>query len=451
MVTNTLTNPKVSIWKLLLLILAESIIGLFIAEEIVLFLAILVGLVLFILLIGKPELSLAIVFNGTLVYFYSFYKLGYEPNRVTTGGFYGFLAVAYILGGVLFVAKKPHILKLGLIDLSFIFFFFLVSLSYLVFSLNNENASRKIAYAPLLVIAPYFGTRLMLSERRIKNFFKYCVFVAGALIIPAFYELLFNPFLVHKFRFSMYLFEGGKDNPILFGITFAILLIILSVWALEQRILKLKYLILMILSIFLLLRSGSRGAVISFLVTLSFYLLIIGRLRFKTKVYAAVLIIFLILVACIIIPEPLIKFYQYTFTSEARLTNVSSIYQRIMFWKQTFTEFVENPILGVGLGNSVKGVGFPHNIILEAAAELGIGGVFIFLSMCYLTIKKAFRFIKKEETQNLKLMMKIALLLFIYSLVEAMFSGHIANQTRLFMSMGLIESCNNLGLGLKQK
>jgi len=55
------------------------------------------------------------------------------------------------------------------------------------------------------------------------------------LIVPAFYELLFNPIFAESARYSMYMLEGGKDNPILFGITFAVLLIILFILVLEQK------------------------------------------------------------------------------------------------------------------------------------------------------------------------------------------------------------------------
>jgi len=175
-----------------------------------------------------------------------------------------------------------------------------------------------------------------------------------------------------------------------------------------------------------------------------FYLLIIGRLRFKTKVYAAILTALLILGAYKFISESTREFYQYTFTPEARLTEVSSVYQRVTMWEMAINDFKENPILGVGMGNSVGGGGFPHNIILEVSAELGILGLFIFLSMCYLTIKKAMRFIKREEKHELNLLMKLSLILFVYSLTEAMFSGYITNQTQLFMSMGLVVSVVSL-------
>jgi len=444
MMDNTLKISKNNIWKLLLPIFAGAIISLIIAKENVLFLALLAGLVFFTFFVKNPELPLAIQFNGTFIYFYAVYKMGFETSTLMTGIFYGFLALSYLLGGILLISKRPQKFKFGSIDVLFICIFFLFFVSYFIFSLDNPNAFKKISYAPLLVIAPYFGVRFLNSEERIKKFFKYCVLVAAILIISAIYELLFNPVFAERGRFSIYMFSERGDNPILFGITFAILLIILFVRVVEQRKLKFKYLILMVPSAFLLLRSGSRGAVISFLVTMVSYLFIMGRMRLKTKVYAIILLSLLILGVYKFIPESTTEFYQYTFTPEARENPVSSVYQRLTMWGEAIDDFKRSPILGVGTGNSVGGIGFPHNIILEISAELGILGLFLFLAMCYLTIRKSWSFIKKVEDKDFNLLMKLSLLLFIYSLVEAMFSGYITNQTHLFMSMGLIVSMMKL-------
>lgn len=438
---NTVTISKDHIWKLLLPILAGVIIGLITVRENVLFLGVLVGLTFFILLLVKnPELSLAILFNGTIIYFYLIYKLDIESSRLLTGGFYAFLAISFLLGGILLIAKRPQKFRVGSIDVLFICFFFLVFLSYFIFNTGSELAYIKITYIPLLIIAPYFGIRLLSSKERIGKFFNYCVLLAAILIIPSFYELLFNPILSTVGGFSIYLIRGEAANHILFGLTFATLLLIIFIKIYERRVNKFKYLILIIPSMFLLLRSGSRGAVISLVINMVFYLLFITTMRLKTKIYAVVFVALLIFGAYKFIPESTVQSYQYTLTPEARQDPVSSVYQRTTAWKEAIIDFKENPIWGVGTGNSVGGGGFPHNIILEVSAEFGILGLFLFFTMCYLTIKKSWVFIKKVEDKDLNLLMKLSLLLFVYSLTEAMFSGLLTNQTQLFMSMGLVVS-----------
>jgi len=390
------------------------------------------GILVFLLLVKKPEIALAIEFNGTFIYFYLIYKLGMEPSPLLTGSFHAFLAISYILGGML--VHKKYKFRVSSIDLIFIVFFLIVFLSYLILG----KTSTKIAYAPLLVIAPYFGIQLLGSEKKIKNFFNYCIIVTAILIVPAFYELLFNPIFAESARYSMYMLEGGKDNPILFGMTIAVLLIILFILVLEQKKLKFKYLILIVPSLFLLLRSGSRGSTISFLVTMLFYILIIERLKFKTKVYALILLAFLILGTYKFIPESTIEFYKYTFTPEARIRESSSVYQRLVLIQEAFSDIKKSPIWGIGTGNSAGGYGSPHNILLEVLVEWGVIGLFIFLLLCYLTIKTALSFLRAEEQQDLNLLMKLSFVLFIYFLVRSMVGGYVTQYTGFFVSMGLI-------------
>lgn len=439
-----LNNLNTILGILLLLLLLGGILIFYPSGEILLIGLALAGLATLILLIRRPELSLAILFNGVFIYLYLVFRIGYKTSRLMTGGFYALLAFSYIIGGIMQKAKSRHKFFFGSIDLLFTCFFILIYLNYLIFNKGNESAYLKISYAPLLVIAPYVGIRLLSSEYRINNFINNCLLVVAILIIPAFYELLFNPIFANSTRFSMYMFDGGLNNPILFGITFAIALIILSIRMLEKRKLIYKYLVLMVPSIYLLLRSGSRGAVIAFIFTMIIYFLFVASIRINTKLYVTLFSSLLIVGLYKYIPESTVGFYEYTTTHEAQLDKGSSVYIRIDMWKQAINDFIKNPILGVGIGNSVEGTGSPHNIILEVSAELGLLGILIFLSMCYLTIKKAMRFIKIEKSKDFKLLMKISILLFIYSLTEAMFSGYITDQTQLFMSMGIVISLINV-------
>jgi len=238
-------------------LLIAALIGLVVAAAVydtTLFAAVVIVIIVFVIFVKNPELALAILFNGTLIYFYVVYKLGFQTSRTLTGGFYGFLAYSFLLAEVLLLSKKHINFRLSFVDILFLIFFSLFFLSYLAFSTDNDNAYSKIIYAPLLAIAPYLGARLLLSERRIKNFFKYSVFIAAMLMIPAFYEL-FTRFLAQRPRFSMYFFENAnaaKDNPILFGSTYATLLIIIFVWAFECARFRLRYFVPVAICIFCL-------------------------------------------------------------------------------------------------------------------------------------------------------------------------------------------------------
>ncbi len=432
---------KDKVWAFLLLIFTEIIVALLIAKDDILLFSTLMGLgLLTLFLVSRPELALAIQFNGTLIFFYAIYKLEAEPSRMLTGSFYGILAGAYLLGGILAVARESKRFKLSLIDILFTCLFCYFFLSYFLFSTLNGFAYRKATYAPLLVIAPYWGMQLLSSEERVRDFFKYCVVVAAVLILPSFYELFSNPLFANYGRFSLYLFSERGDNPILFAATFAILLIIVSFQVSEEKRLRFNHLALIIPSIFLLLRSGARGPVISFLVAMIFYLFSVIGLRLKTRIYLVLLVGILIVGAYKLIPESTITFYEQLFTPGTLSDQSNSIHERLMLMELAIKEFKEHPIFGVGMGNSAGGVGYPHNAIIEVAAELGLVGLVIFLLMCFVSLIKAVKCIKQAKESRDSWLMSISFSLFVFSFVESMFSSHMGGDTAFYGSVGLISA-----------
>ncbi|MHC4122153.1 MAG: O-antigen ligase family protein [Planctomycetota bacterium] len=244
----------------------------------------------------------------------------------------------------------------------------------------------------------------------------------------------------------MYLFQskGLSDNPILFGRTFATLLIIIFVSMFEHRRFTLINFVLIGLSMYLMLLSGSRGVIVSVAVAIALYLSVFGKMSLKTK-FIAVFFLLLLFFACyMFIPKKLKSFYQYSVSVAATQDATSSIQMRITKWERAICDFTESPLIGVGTGNSNNRSGRPHNILLELAAEFGILGLLIFIPLCSIVVVKAVVFLKNERLSNSHVLMKLLLVLFIYFLVHAMFSGYIANQTCLYMTIGLICSLMNL-------
>lgn len=88
----------------------------------------------------------------------------------------------------------------------------------------------------------------------------------------------------------------------------------------------------------------------------------LSNIRTISKIYIIVLIILLTLGIYRYIPESTREFYLYSLRSEAQTDQFSSIYIRLTLWKEAIKDFIENPIIGVGVGNSGGGIGFPHNI-----------------------------------------------------------------------------------------
>ncbi|MFN0084289.1 MAG: hypothetical protein ACKVX9_02770, partial [Blastocatellia bacterium] len=226
-----------------------------------------VAAVAFWYLLDKPELALAVQFNGVALFLYAIYKLNLEPDSIVTGSFYALLAGAYLVGGWR-AMRGAGLFRLGRIDAMFMLLYAMFFVSYLLFSLNNPLAYRKVVYAPLLVIAPYFGMQMLATREQLRRFFYYAAAMTVLMIPPSFYELTANPLYAEYGRFSIYIFEDKGNNPIQYGIAFSILLIILLFHlSARPRMLALQ-IGLMLPAIYLLVRSGARGPLVSFVVTL---------------------------------------------------------------------------------------------------------------------------------------------------------------------------------------
>jgi len=413
-------------------------------------LVVLLGLTLF---LKKPELALAFFFNGTLIYLYVVYKLGYQTNTAITGLFYTFLGYSCLLAEMLLLTNQQVTFRVSVVDVLFLSFFFLFFLSYFAFPANNDFAYKKLTYAPFLAIIPYFGGRFLFSEKRIKSFCKYCVFMAVLLILPAFYELFFTSLPSQRVRFSMFYFTGAAapENPILFGNTFAIPILIIFVMMFEKRKYYLKNLALIAIFGYFVFLSGSRGVIVSFAVAGSFYLFIVSKTPLKTKL--SVIFVFLVLfgISYMAVPDNIRDFYKYSISKAAFQDTTSSVYMRVVLWREAVTNFLENPFFGIGMGNFNGTSSYPHNLILEIAAEFGILGIIVFTLLVYTTIRKATVFIKNKQLSNSHTLMRLLLVLFIYSLTHAMFSGHIANQTKLYVCMGAIVCLANLKINFHEK
>ena len=92
------------------------------------------------------------------------------------------------------------------------------------------------------------------------------------------------------------------------------------------------------------------------------------------------------------------------FTSPSTDYNVTSRDGRLEVWKRGIGYFADNPLTGVGLGNfpvaegeSLKNEGYgvkwntAHNAYILAAADLGIGGILVFVALLWSVLRQARR------------------------------------------------------------
>ena len=396
--------------------------------------------VFFQMLLRRPELALAIQFNGVALYLYVVYKLAAETDSLITGGFYSAVAAAYLVGGW-HLARARHLLRISAIDWLFFALYAMFFVSYLIFSLNNPNALKKVTYAPVLVIAPYLGLQLLSSREQMQRFFLYCALLTVLMMLPSAYELLTNPYYGDYGRFSIFIFTDKGDNPIQFGISFALLILFILFRVAAQKRIGVWDLAIILPSIYFLVRSGARGPLISFVVALLFYITWLGELRPRIKATVLVGLAVLLIAAFSLVPSQTTTFYQALVDpniSPSRDPSANSVQERMIFIEQAFNEFLSSPIFGVGTGNSTGGLGYPHNVFVEVAAEFGFLGLLIFLPLCVVVIRTAIKYLRNPSKGQNDWLMNLAFAFFIFAFVEALFSAYMGGDVLFYGSMGMV-------------
>lgn len=233
---------------------------------------------------------------------------------------------------------------------------------------------------------------------------KFIEFSFFALIVSASFLALYS---IHQFNQSTHVmrFSGvSRDaNELALLISTSIPLSVSLIKTYKNMLIKLCLFVSIILIIATVFMTYSRGGFISlFFIILS--LLFLERKRKIVIVLAVALFIFLL-------------YYFLTHLAHSKimlrlLTKDTSFIQRLQLYKGGISMFLSNPVLGVGLGNflfwSTTYTGLitsliAHNIFIQVAAELGIGGIFFFVAVLVVVLKtnlKSYRLAKEASDRN---------------------------------------------------
>lgn len=238
------------------------------------------------------------------------------------------------------------------------------------------------------------------------------------LIIPNFISLI-NGFILSgkslQMNQDLYSVGGyagitGQTSVNAFYITLFIGIIFLKLMF-EKRYKKIN-IVLLIMAIIALFLTGKRGMLIFSIIS---NIIIYAYISYKDrknvlKYFFMILVIGIIGYAIIMnIPQAKLIFEKIVLLEESE--NVLN--GRDTLWKETLEVFIENPIIGIGLGTIQNVTGdYSHNIYIQILAENGFIGFSIYilatLSSLYITIKKAGIILKKGEV-NQKVNILVAL------------------------------------------
>lgn len=215
----------------------------------------------------------------------------------------------------------------------------------------------------------------------------------------------------------------GDTNPIwnarLLGISLIYSLIQLMIFKRK----KIIYLLLTLCTGYAILRTGSRGPIFG-IITAFFLIYICFEFNNRKK------ILFFLTTTSLFLMS---YFYVLQYTNildRFEWLDISS--GRTELYGLSINIFISNP-LGIGLGGfdrflNIPGLSYPHNILLEALVETGFLFTLIFFYIIFLSIKRSIK-ITKYNFNTIVFIFS----LFIYSLVNSMFSGDLTSPKELYI------------------
>lgn len=104
---------------------------------------------------------------------------------------------------------------------------------------------------------------------------------------------------------------------------------------------------------------------------------------------------------------------------------------RLLIWKSSFNQFIDNPFFGDKLRVDTWN-GYPHNLILEVLQTTGVVGFFPFVYLLIGTINKSFYIFKKTPQYSW------VPVIFLQSFLHNMVSGALYTAAWFWVSMGLV-------------
>jgi O-antigen ligase len=110
---------------------------------------------------------------------------------------------------------------------------------------------------------------------------------------------------------------------------------------------------------------------------------------------------------------------------------------RITLWHEAWHVAGDHPVFGLGTGGfgSLSDLyNYPHNIVLEVAAELGVVGVILLGAIVWTGAAQAYRAWRASDR---RVEAGFALALLAYALLNAMFSGDISGNGQIWLAVGL--------------
>lgn len=333
-----------------------------------------------------------------------------------------FTMYLFLLVGVFLLRANSEDYKIQVVNSWFNLYYFIflcIICFFLIYPSHFETAEDKFFRLLYLIVFKIFALSLLNYKYLYNNrsiLYRNLAY-SSALILClffVFYQLGFTA----NYNDSSRKVLVGFLNPIWFSRFVADFCFIIVFYMLVKQRFNFIFLIPLLLGLFLLFSSGSRGPFLALVIT-TYLLIYIRYSEYRKKI-----LLISVILAGTVLPFAVILLLNF---------NMYSVMARQEYIFKSMGFLIEN-IWGYGFssfGMLVRGidvVAYPHNIFFEILVELGVVGFFIF----FLLLKRAKGYFKSDN---------IFSFLFVMSIVNAQFSGDlVANSYTLiylFLSIKL--------------
>lgn len=312
---------------------------------------------------------------------------------------------------------------------------------------------------PTIIFAPYVITNIR-SLRKIVSLITVSLFT-----YVLFSALLFVTFgsIDGRMAFLDDVIRAGQ----FLGVSSSIFLVHIF-FSNHRLVRKVFYGLIMSISLVLLLVTGTRAALLGYILTILFiywfvYADWLQRISKKAGTFYVIISILIIGILIVKISLPPHMFERFSsvqaifsnFSSD-NLNNWQDSNSRALNYGSAVEGFFANPLMGVGAGGYESVLSkyrpvrpimspdvvvhtYPHNIILEFAVEQGVIGLALILYILFLNFKNIFflrSYVHKNESD--RFLISFCVCIYIYGLVVSMTSLDIPRMMILWWGMGLL-------------
>lgn len=337
---------------------------------------------------------------------------------------YPFRAVVVLLAGLCVAEvirrQQPFRFELGLL-----LFWWLYSLRF-AFDLQNpayENTLRDLIFFVSTVLVPSVASMLM-AQRYDQTRLARMLFYLGAVTSVGSLFL----FLTGRVSQELIVGQGGRAQlDVLNAITLAHvgvtgLIAALVLWSQHRSVLggRIGLLIGSVVTFVAVFMSGSRGPLLALAAAVAAFLVVRGRWG---QILAAAVVMGALLPGVIA---------SHGLTVLNRLTDIyldTSAQERLVYQQAAIDQALASPFFGNAYVE-VLSDHYPHNLIIESAMALGLGGLALFVFLCGKGIVTAAQKLRTGET--------LLPLLFIQYLVAVQFSSSLWGAASFWITLSLI-------------